>query len=255
MRTLLRSTLFCALGMVMLAGCAAEGPREGFAADDPYEPTNRVIHEANVELDRYVLKPVSEAYDFITPTLFRHLIGNGLSHLDLPNDFVNYVLQGDVDASLETLGRFTINTILGAGGLLDPATEFGLKKNGTDFGITLGKYGVGEGFYIVLPFLGPSTLRDAPSSVVDRAINPLFALGFTDAGIDWVGPAVGGVEIIDTRASNAELIDDVLYNSPDSYVTVRSAYLQRRRAKIAGEEGAVDNLPDIFEDEPEPAKQ
>ncbi|MEM6624022.1 MAG: VacJ family lipoprotein [Pseudomonadota bacterium] len=238
-----------------ISACTATGPREGFAASDPYEPTNRAIHEFNVELDRFVLRPVSQGYDIVTPTLVQHLVGNGLSHLDLTNDFANYVLQGDVDRALETLGRFTLNTIIGAAGLLDPATEFGLPKEDTDFGITLGKYGVEEGPYVVLPFLGPSTVRDTGGFVVDRAFSPTTYIGiFADGELiaDVAGPAVTGMAVIDGRASNAELIDNVLYNSPDSYVTIRSAYLQRRRAKIAGDQGALDQLPDIFD---EPALQ
>lgn len=235
--------------LAILGACTAEGPREGFAAADPYEPVNRVIHEGNVRVDRVLLRPLSQGYDFLAPTLVKHLIGNGLSHLDLPNDFANYLLQGDIDRGLNTLGRFTLNTILGAGGLLDPATEFGLPKEGTDFGVTLGRYGVGEGFYLVLPLLGPSTLRDAPSTIVDRGLSPLTYVGFfTDA--EGIGPALTVTEIIDQRSRNADLIDSVLYESPDSYVTIRSAYLQRRRAKIAGEEGAIDNLPDIFDEAP-----
>lgn len=233
-----------------LGACTAEGPREGFAAADPYEPINRVIHENNLRADRFVLRPLSQGYDFLAPTLIKHLVGNGLSHLDLPNDFANYLLQGDIDRGLNTLGRFTLNTILGAGGLLDPATEFGLQKESTDFGITLGRYGVGEGFYMMLPLLGPSTLRDGPTTIVDRGFSPLFYVGlFT--GADLLGVPLAITEFVDRRYRNADLIDSALYESPDSYVTVRSAYLQRRRAQVAGDEGAVDNLPDIFDDAPE----
>lgn len=239
----------------MISACTATGPREGLAASDPYEPTNRVIHEFNVEADRYVLSPVAEGYDLVMPTLFKHLIGNGLSHLDLTNDFANYLLQGDVDRALETFGRFALNTIVGAGGLLDPATEFGLPKDDTDFGITLGKYGVAEGPYMVLPLLGPSTLRDTGGFVVDRAFSPTTYVGiFADgsAVVDFIGPGTTGTSVVHARWDNKDLIDDVLYNSADSYVTIRSGYLQRRRAKIAGDEAAIDALPDIFD---EPALQ
>lgn len=234
--------------MLALAGCAAEGPREGFAAADPYESVNRVLHKNNVRADRYILRPAAQVYGFVTPTLFKHLIDNGLKHLYLPKNFANYLLQGDVDRSLNTLGRFTLNTVLGAGGLLDPATEFGLVNENTDFGVTLGKYGVGEGFYIVLPLLGPSTLRDSASTIVDRGFSPLFYTGFL-TGADVFSPILQATELLDRRDRNKDLIDDVLYESVDSYVTLRSAYLQRRRAKVAGDEGAADNLPDIFDDE------
>lgn len=235
---------------VLVSACASTGPRDGFAATDEYEPMSRAFHEGNVRLDSNILRPAAQVYDFITPTLFKHLIGNGLSHLDLPADFANYVLQGDVDRALETFGRFTMNTIMGAAGLLDPATEFGLPRQQTDFGITLGKHGVGEGSYLVLPFMGPTTVRDTAGFVVDIAFSPTFYLGQFIA-MDGLGLSVTAADIVHERDAQFEFIDDVLYNSEDSYVTIRSAYLQRRRSQIAGPENSADVLPDLFADEPE----
>ncbi len=232
---------------VMLSACASTGPRDGLAATDDYEPFSRVVHENNIRIDRYFLRPVAQGYDFVTPTLIQHMITNGLNHIDLTNDFLNYALQGDVDESLDTLGRFTLNTILGMGGFLDPATEFGIPKDDTDFGLTLASYGVGEGSYLVLPIIGPTTVRDTTGFVVDRALSPLTYLGpFT--AVDGVGPVVTGLGFVDARTRNADLIDEVLYNSEDSYVTLRAAYLQRRRAQAGNGDDAVDNLPDIFDD-------
>lgn len=237
-----------------ISACASTGPRDGFAADDKFEPTSRFFYDGNKRLDRVLIRPAAQAYDLITPTLVKHLIGNGLAHLDLTNDFANYLLQGDVDRSLETLGRFTVNTIVGAGGLLDPATEFGLPHQNTDFGVTLGTYGVGEGTYLVLPLIGPTTLRDAAGFVVDRAFSPttyLGEFGVADAVTDFSGPALTATEILHRRDERFDLIDDVLYNSEDGYVTLRAAYLQRRRAQIAGPDNAADTLPDLFDDEAE----
>lgn len=239
----------CAIAAVAgLAACASTGPRDGFAETDRIEPTNRFFHENNVRLDRNVLRPVAQGYDTVTPALVQHLVGNGLNHLDLPVDLMNYLLQGEIDASLRVIGRFTLNTVLGAGGFLDPATEFGLPRERTDFGITLGRYGVDEGTYMVLPLIGPSTARDTVGFVVDRAFRPTTYLGpFT--ALDGLSPALTAVEFVDTRNRNAEVIDELLYNSEDSYVTLRAAYLQRRRAQVAGREGVIENLPDIFDDE------
>jgi phospholipid-binding lipoprotein MlaA len=147
-----------------MSACASTGPRDGFAATDDYEPFSRAVHKNNIRIDRYFLRPVTQGYDYVTPTLFQHMISNGLKHIDLTNDFANYLLQGDVDGSLETLGRFTLNTVLGMGGFLDPATEFGLPKDDTDFGLTLASYGVGEGTYLVLPLVGPTTVLPASLS-------------------------------------------------------------------------------------------
>lgn len=241
--------------LLALAACATpEGPRTGFAETDDFEPTSRNVHDVNLALDEYVLRPVAQGYDVVTPTLVQHLVGNGFSHLALPRDFLNQLMQGDVDAGLTTLGRFVVNTLLGAGGLLDPATEFGLPRQATDFGVTLGKLGVDEGSYVVLPLMGPSTVRDSFALIVDAAMSPLTYLGMA-TGIDGLGVAVGVGDRVDQRNRNAALIDDALYESADSYVTIRAGYLQRRRAQIAegSPDAAVDSLPDIFDEEEAPA--
>ena len=231
-----------------LAACSAPGPRDGFAKTDEFEPMSRAFLDGNRRLDFYFLKPTAEIYDLVTPALLQHLIGNGLSHLELTGDLANYLLQGDWDRSLDTFGRFAINTIAGAGGLLDPAKDAGLRREPTDFGITLGKYGVGEGSYLVLPLLGPTTMRDTAGFIVDRAFSPTTYIGqFTS--LDAVGPVTTGLGFVDARNRNAALIDEVLYEAEDSYVTLRSAYLQRRRSQVAGDEGVEDTVPDIFDDE------
>ena len=236
---------------VTVSACSSPGPGAPIADRDRFESTNRFFHDNNVFLDRNIVRPIAQGYDFITPELFKHMLGNAYSHINTVGDFANYVFQGDVDAALVALGRFTVNTIVGAGGLLDPATEFDLPKEDTDFGVTLGKYGVGEGSYLVLPLLGPSTTRDAWGGVVDRGLDPRTYVGlFVDGTIvDVALPSATALELIDARNRNADLIDDVLYNSADSYVTLRSIFLQRRDSLIRGEEGATDALPDIFDQE------
>ncbi|MEM1277450.1 MAG: VacJ family lipoprotein [Pseudomonadota bacterium] len=221
------------------------------SARDPYESTNRTFHEVNLFLDKNLIRPVAQGYDFATPRTIQHMLGNAFDHIDTAGEFANYVLQGDVDNAMVSLGRFVVNTVLGAAGLLDPATEFGLPKGDTDFGITLGKYGVGEGAYLVLPLLGPSTSRDALGSIVDRtALSPTFYVGlFVDGDIvDYALPAATVLEVVEARARNADLVDDILYESADSYVSLRSIYLQRRDVLIRGE-AASEDLPDIFDEE------
>lgn len=232
---------------VVIGACSSTGPRTGFAETDDFEPMSRAFLDGNRRLDFYVLRPASEGYDLVTPSLFQHMIGNGLSHLELPGDFANYLLQGNFEKSAETFGRMTLNTFVGAGGLLDPAKEFGLARQSTDFGITLGGYGVGEGSYLVLPFVGPTTVRDTAGFLVDRAFSPSTYVG---QFLPWdaFGPTVTGLGLVDTRNRNAALIDEVLYEADDSYVTLRSAYLQRRRSQIAGED-STETVPDIFDDE------
>lgn len=234
-----------------LGACGSPGPGASIADRDRLESTNRFFHDANVKLDSNILRPVAQGYDYVTPELFKHMLGNAYNHLNTVGDFANYLLQGDLDASATAFGRLTVNSILGVGGLLDPATEFGLPREDTDFGVTLGKYGVGEGSYLVLPLLGPSTTRDASGGIVDRAFDPRTYIGiFIDGEIvDYALPGTQALEIIDARDRNADLIDDVLYNSADSYISLRSIYLQRRDSLIRGEDGGTEALPDIFDDE------
>jgi len=238
---------------LLLSACAGAGPGASFSERDPYEETNRTFHNFNVALDRNVLRPAAQGYDAVTPAVAKHILGNTFNHLDTINDFANYALQGELDGAGTALARFVVNTVLGAAGTLDPATEFGLPKEDTDFGVTLGKYGVGEGAYLVLPFLGPSTSRDLGGRVGDLALNPL-TYSFTYAGVfdstvvNILSPASNVIEVVDDRSANFDLIDDVLYNSDDSYISLRSVYLQRRDALISGDT-AGETLPDIFDDE------
>jgi phospholipid-binding lipoprotein MlaA len=231
-----------------VAACATAEPGAELSATDTHEGFNRNMLDFNLALDSYVLRPAAQGYDFVTPALVKHLVGNGFSHLDLPGDFINYLFQGEIDPALETLGRFTINTVLGAGGLLDPATEFGLPRDATDFGITLGKHGVEEGTYWVLPIVGPTTTRDAFGGLVDIAFKPTTYLGVIDSDLTpEVSLALTVTEKIDKRDRNGDLIDEVLYESVDPYVSLRSIYLQRRRSLVAGDEAGAEALPDIFD--------
>lgn len=234
------------LALAALAGCAVEA-EPGALIADPYENVNRAVHSFNVAADTVVLRPVALAYNTVTPALFQHMISNFVDHLRLPVVFFNNIFQGDVDEALATLGRFGVNTIVGAGGLLDPATEFGLPYDPTDFGLTLASHDANEGPFIMLPLLGPSTGRDAVGRLVDFGLDPLTYIGVGD-GTGQTLAMVGRIATppVVARAENFEIVDQVLYESEDSYVTLRAAYVQSRRAQAAG--GAVDaeNLPDIF---------
>ncbi|MHA1527492.1 MAG: MlaA family lipoprotein [Alphaproteobacteria bacterium] len=234
--------------MLGVAACATAEPGAEFSATDPHEEFNRKMLNFNLALDRNVLRPTARGYDLGVPALVKHLLGNGFSHLDLPGDFANHLMQGEIDPALETLGRFTINTVLGAGGLLDPATEFGLPRNDTDFGITLGKHGVAEGAYWVLPILGPYTTRDAFGDIVDLAFKPTSYIGVFDSSlVNLVSIPYNVVRAVDARGRDGDLIDELLYESADPYVSLRSIYLQRRRSEVAGEEAGAEALPDIFD--------
>ena len=232
----------------LLAGCASTDPELGPAGLDPYEETNRSIHAFNVGLDRAVLDPVSEAYGFVTPTLFQELIRNGLNTLALPVDFFNHLLQGEPMPALRTAGRLGVNVVLGLG-VLNPADEFGLPREETDFGVTLGKWGVDSGPYLVLPFVGPSTPRDVAGFGVDLVFTPTSSVALTGSDlVNVLSLPLRVVDVVDTRHRNSGQIESVLYESADGYATLRSVYFQRRDFLISGgDTGAA--LPDIFEED------
>lgn len=249
MKKVFSAVAICAaLGAV--AGCATQ-PAEGELIADPYIDTNRSIHEFNKGLDTAIVKPASEIYDFVTPATIKLLLGNGLDHLRLPGMFVNRVLQGDVESAGVVLGRFGVNTVAGAGGLLDPATEFGLPFETTDFGVTLATWGAEEGPYVELPLFGPATARHAVGRVVNFALDPsiLLTTGVVEAGtaVTIASSARTPADIVNTRHENADIINDVFYASDDSYLTARTGYIQNRRRLIAGGETDTEALPDIFD--------
>ncbi|MEM9783615.1 MAG: VacJ family lipoprotein [Pseudomonadota bacterium] len=236
-----------AIGLAVSACASSDDAPVAATPGDPYEQTNRAIHGFNVALDRNVLRPVAQGYDIVAVGPVKLIISNGLNHLELPIDFANHLLQGEMTPAARTLGRFVVNTVYGAAGLLDPATEFGLPREQNDFGITLGKYGVEPGPYLVLPFLGPSTARDLGGSVVDRAFSPTTYFGFSDVeAVSGAPLPINVLDPVDARSQNFDLVDELLYESADSYVTLRSVYLQRRAAQIGGED---ETLPDIFDEE------
>jgi phospholipid-binding lipoprotein MlaA len=237
---------FGAVSMTLVAGCAVDTPPGALIAD-PYENINRPIHSFNVAADRFVLRPVAQGYDFVTPALFQHMIGNFVDHIMLPVVFFNNILQGDVEEALATVGRFGVNTIVGAGGLLDPATEFGLPYDPTDFGLTLASHDANEGPFIMLPIFGPSTGRDAVGRLVDFGLNPLTYVTVGGGnGATAATVARFTVPPVVARNENFEIVDQILYESEDSYVTLRAAYVQARRAQTTGGAVDVENLPDIF---------
>ncbi len=236
-----------------LTACASSGTSaggDGLIAD-PYESTNRAIHGFNKAADRYALRPAARAYEVATPGLAKHLIGNAVDHLAVPAQAVQGALRGDLKSAALSTGRFAVNTLVGAGGLLDPATEFGLPAQQEDFGRTLASWGVGEGPYVELPLLGPSTARDAVGRLGGMALDPVSWVSGSANNADWVQPAASAAGALDWRAENMSSVDTALYGSADSYAIAKSVWLQQRRALIAGDDpSAAPSAPDIYEDEP-----
>lgn len=214
---------------------AADEPANGEVLDvhDPREKWNRKFTAFNIGFDKVLIRPVSHVYGAVVPPPVRLAVKNLLRYFETPGDLVNYSLQGNGKEVKHTLKRFAINTTLGLGGVFDVAQFMDLPYNPTDFGLTLASYGVKEGKYLVLPVLGPSTTRDSLGRFADIAFRPQTYIGlYTD--FNYGNVISQGTEAIDRRFRNGDLIDDVIFASPDPYITLRSTYLQRRRALVAG---------------------
>lgn len=211
---------------------------------DPFESTNRAVHKFNVALDSLVVGPVANVYGSVVPEDIRTVVENAARNLGEPNAFVNHILQGNGDAASTTLIRFLLNSTIGIGGVADPAADMGLFEQPTDFGETLGAWGVPEGAYIELPILGPSTVRDTVGIAVDLAIDPMnYVITKKQA---YYLLALKGVNLIGQRHTYDDLINLLLYESADSYAAQRLSYLQNKRYVVSGGETAIDDLEDPY---------
>ena len=198
-------------------------------AYDPWEPFNERMFEVNRNLDRFVLKPVAKAYNFITPDELQIMISNGFDNIAFPPRFVNSLLQGKFKGASREIARFLINSTAGVGGLFDPAKDvFGLVKSREDFGQTLGFYGVGPGPFLIVPLMEPMTVRDGVGKFVDSAMDPLaYYLPFF---WDRLGMKLG--DIVNERSLNLDLFQGFEESVIDLYSAVRHGYLQRREKLI-----------------------
>lgn len=242
-RTLFRGLVLFGL---LLGGCAATGANGddevGSGVRDPFETVNRLIFAVNLAADAIIVRPAAEFYRFAVPAPGRDAVRNFMRNLTSPVILANDLLQGEFRRAGTTTKRFFLNTTIGLGGLLDVATGMGHEYHDEDFGQTLGSYSVGEGFYLVLPILGPSNLRDAFGTGVDFFLDPLNSWA-RNTDRDALPFARTGVEGIDLRSRNIETIDEFQKSSLDFYAAVRSLYKQTRDSAIRN--GAPPPLPDI----------
>lgn len=228
--------IFCAL----LGACASapegKGQDQYSHAIDPYEDFNRSMFAFNDGVDTYFLKPVTQGYKFVMPDVAETGVSNFFSNLLEVRNIINALLQGKGEKAANSTGRFIFNSTIGLAGLFDVAGGIGLEKeDGEDFGQTLGTWGVGSGSYLVLPLLGPSTVRDGVGIPVDMYLDPA---NYHEQSSVRTGLTV--LEVIDTRAG---LLEAEKLISGDKYVFIRDAYLQRREYLV--KDGKVeDNFGD-----------
>jgi phospholipid-binding lipoprotein MlaA len=210
-----------------LAGGLAAAQDAAPTGNDPFEPFNRGVYRFNDGVDRAVLRPVATAYRDAVPSLVRQGVNNFFGNLGDVWNLANNVMQLKLQNSAETFMRLNVNTFFGLGGLLDIASEAGIERHSEDFGQTLGRWGVPAGPYLVLPILGPSTVRDAAALPVDFKGDPL-----SHASDVAARNSLAVLRVVDTRANllrASTLIQDAAL---DPYSFTRDAFLQKRRSDI-----------------------
>ncbi len=199
----------------------AMAPAAHAGAEDPLEPVNRVTFGFNKAVDSLVLKPVASTYDRLAPRFVRQGIKNVFNNLDDVRVSLNFLAQGEVDEAARNLGRFVVNSTVGVAGLVDVAgNQLGVSKQRNDFGLTLAHYGLDSGPYLVLPFFGPSSVRDSIGLGFDSAVDPVVQANHISTR-----NTAAGMEAVDFRASLLGLDAFVI---GDEYLFVRELYKQRR---------------------------
>jgi len=210
---------------VTLAGCAS-APQQSAHPRDPIEGFNRGVYAFNKGLDKVVLTPVAKGYN-VLPAVVRTGVGNFFSNIGDVMIGVNNLLQGKGAAGVSDFMRFAFNSTFGLLGFVDVATPAGLERHNEDFGQTFGKWGVGSGAYVVLPFFGPRTVRDTVGLVGDLVTDPVFYIDPSSTRYQ-----VGGGRIVSRRAEFLDAQDIVNAAGKDEYAVVRDFYLHRRDALV-----------------------
>lgn len=213
---------------------------------DPLEPSNRAMFAGNRRFDRWLVDPISRAYSFVVPRPARQAIRRVFVNLNSPSVFVNDLLQLAPRRAGTTGARFVINTTVGLVGLWDAADWIGLEGHHTDFGITLAKYGVASGPYLVLPLVGPTTARDAFGDLVDILMQPqTWFLGPTT----WVFVAYQGGEGFTLRDVHRDALKALEETSVDFYIAMRFAYLKNRAKEIESMIGQPTPFEETMDEE------
>jgi len=236
-----RRFLIAALAALMTACATTAPPPEERDPADPWEPFNRNIYQFNRTVDKAVIRPIATGYEAVVPDPVETGVTNFFGNLQSLSDIVNLTLQGRPGDSIKMFARFTMNTLLGVVGVFDVATRAGLPDFEEDFGQTLAVWGWRDSPYLMLPFLGPSTLRDGLAEIPDSYSNIIWRRAVN--GREW-GLAL---DIIQTRA-NLLPREQQLEEAFDEYLLIRDAWIQNRQFKISGESPTPD-YDSFLEDE------
>jgi phospholipid-binding lipoprotein MlaA len=232
-------------------GSANEPAELGFEEDDdndPLETLNRFIFAFDLTLDVFILKPVAATYRFMAPMVVRDSVRNVLRNLRTPVVLANDLFQGEMDRAEDTTMRFLINTTVGLLGILDVADGWGYPHHDEDFGQTLAVHGSGEGFYLVLPLFGPSSVRDGVGLLVDTFLDPLTYVGqIYDVDNELMARTV--VDGVDERSRNIETLEDLQKDSIDFYARIRSLYRQTRANDIRNGANGDSASPGLYSSE------
>lgn len=219
--------------IMSLTACVATGPHP----DDPYEKINRKIYAFNSKLDKYFLKPPAEAYAKIIPSRVRAGINNVYNNLNMLPTVANDILQAEWNYVIKDTWRFIANSTIGIGGIFDPASTFSLPPHSNDLGITFAKWGDKKSPFIMLPFLGPSTIRDGMGLMFDYTFFTPYPYLHNDPLIY----SVLALRYVDLRSQMLDT-DKLINLSMDKYAFIRDAYLQHRNYLINGEKNPTEEL-------------
>ena len=240
--------LFIFIFFLFMTGCASVPTDPAAAAafreaNDPWEPMNRKIFAFNMAADKYALRPIAKGYRAVTTEGFRFKTRTFLNNLKTPLTVINDVLQLNFKNAGIDLSRFIINSTLGFFGIYDVAEKMGLPQNSQGFGTTMAVWNIPSGPYLVLPFLGPSSVRDASGIVGDVFLDPFYyaARSNNDQDVKWGFWTVDGISVIAAYENSIDLLDESKRSSLDFYAFMRSAYQQMRKKKIAQAKGAKEN--------------
>lgn len=235
---------------LLTSGCASTPVAQSDGANDPYEGMNRKVYAFNDTLDRSIFEPVARGYAKVTPDLVRTGVTQFFDNASYLNVIVNDLLQAKGTDFASDTGRFLVNSTVGIGGLFDPATKVGLPEHEEDLGQTFGTWGAGEGAYLVVPFLGPNSIRDLPDAASSTFLNPMTYLN----GIGGIVTIpLGVLNAVNKRANLLEATSIRDQAALDPYTFVREAYRQQREYKIYDGNPPGEGFDDYLDDKADKA--